>query len=47
MSLPAAWFESVVSGRIADLLMVRPAVVLERVARGGGETNWFYVASRK
>ena len=47
MSLPAAWFESVVSGRIADLLMVRPAVVLERVARGGGATNWFYVASPK
>lgn len=40
----SAWFEDHVSGRLAKLLAVRPAVVLERVARGGGATNWFYVA---
>jgi len=39
----SAWFDDHVSGRVAELLAARPAVVLERVARGGGATNWFYV----
>lgn len=39
------WFDDHVSGRLISLLVTRPAVVLERVARGGGATNWFYVAS--
>jgi len=28
---------------VARLLAVRPAVVLERIARGGGATRWFYL----
>jgi hypothetical protein len=45
LSPPSVWFRDHVSGRLAEMLAVRPAVVLERVARGGGATNWFYVTS--
>jgi hypothetical protein len=27
---------------VAKLLASKPAVVLERIARGGGATNWFF-----
>jgi hypothetical protein len=30
---------------IADLLASRPGVVLERIARGGGATKWYYCPS--
>lgn len=30
---------------IADLLASRPGVILERIARGGGATKWYYCAS--
>lgn len=30
---------------VAALLAKQPAVVLERIARGGGETRWYYCAN--
>jgi hypothetical protein len=31
---------------VADLLASRPGVVLERIARGGGVTKWYYCPSK-
>ena len=33
----------ILSSRVPECLRRRPAVVLERVARGGGETRWFFL----
>ena len=31
---------------VADLLALMPALILERVARGGGATKWHYCPSK-
>ena len=41
-SFLTAVHRTVTATRIVELLRSKPAVILERIAKGGGATNWYY-----